>query len=321
MAKNLLIGNGLSISISEDFSYKSLREKVTGETSPAVDRLFKKLNTVDFEHLLGKVKDARDVMEAITDGQVIVSSSISEEIRQIFIEAIRSMSPIGPWDHGLDPQLLNKALSKYNNIFTTNYDIYLYWARRNQKGRFNIIDFFFSGDYFDRNNVDKRDREAIFFLHGAMFIFEVENKVRKINKGAHKTLYEAIEEKINTENEYPLFISEGTPEEKLANIKSNEYLSFCYDNLRSMEGDLDIYGHSLNSAVDAHIISAIKEANLENIAYYQYKLTDMSDGEIGDLQASLNRKLGKTVVIHDSANHDLNKWSIFEGFEFDAVPY
>jgi len=311
--RNILIGNGLSISISNDFSYTSLREKVTNNSSPAVDRLFKKLDTVDFEHLLRKVRDARDVMEAITDGQVIVSQAISEEIRSKLIEAIQSMNPRGPLDHGLDPQLLNTALKKYNSIFTTNYDIYLYWGRKGENS-FNIIDFFFNDGYFDRTVVDTRDRDAIYFLHGALFLFEDQNKVKKISKGVHPTLNEAIQEKISSENSYPLFISEGSPEEKLASIKSNEYLSFCYDNLRSMSGDLDIYGHSLNPDVDGHIVNAIKEANLENIRFYQYNLGEMSTGEIRHLNSELNSKLEQDIELLDSSEHDLCKWSIFEGF-------
>ena len=310
---NLLIGNGLSISISSDFSYSSLREKVTRESSPAVDRLFKKLNTVDFEHLLRKVKDARDVMEAITDGQIIVSQSISDEIRSKLIEAIQSMNPRGPFEHGLDPQQLNKALKKYNNTFTTNYDIYLYWARRGNES-FNIIDFFFENGFFDRTNVDKRDRDAIYFLHGALFLFEEDNRVKKISKGTHTTLNEAIQERISNENGYPLIITEGSPEEKLSNIKSNEYLSFCYDELRSITGSLDIYGHSLNPDIDGHIINAIKETNLDNIRFFQYKLNNMGNGERNHLNATINSILEKEVELIDSSEHDLCKWSIFEGF-------
>ena len=307
--KNLLIGNGLSISISSNFSYSSLREKVTRESSPAVDRLFKKLDTVDFEHLLVKVKDARDVMEAITDGQVIVSQSISDEIRLKLIEAIQSMNPRAPLDHGLDPQQLNKALSKYNNTFTTNYDIYLYWARKD-KEIFNIIDFFFDNGCFDRTNIDKRDRNCIYFLHGALFIFEINNKVKKISKGQFSTLNEAIQNKINNDNDYPLFISEGSPEEKLSNIRSNEYLSFCYDELRSASGELDIYGHSLSPEVDGHIIEAIKQAKLEKIRFYQYNFNQMSNSEKNHLNTTINSKLGTVVKLYDSSEHDLSKWSI-----------
>jgi hypothetical protein len=308
---NLLIGNGLSISISNDFSYSSLREKVTRESSPAVDRLFKKLNTVDFEHLLKKVKDARDVMEAITDGQIIVSQSISDEIRSKLIDAIQCMNPSGPFEHGFDPQQLNKTLKKYNSTFTTNYDIYLYWARKGDEC-FNIIDFFFDKGFFDRTNVDRRGRDAIYYLHGALFIFEEDNRVKKISKGSHLTLNEAIHERINNEKGYPLIITEGSPEEKLSNIKSNEYLSFCYDELRSISGDLDIYGHRLNPDIDGHIINAIKEANLDNIRFYQYKLNKMGIGERKHLNTTINSILEKEVELIDSSEHALCKWSIFE---------
>jgi hypothetical protein len=312
--RNLLIGNGLSISISKNFSYSSLREKVSGELSPAVARLFDKLQTDDFEHLLTKIKDAREVLDAITDGQVLVSQTISDEIKGKLIEAIQSMNPRGPMEHGLDPQLLNNALTKYKNIFTTNYDIYLYWGRMGARRNFNIIDFFFSQNTFDRNNVDQRNRDAIYYLHGSLFLFEENSKIIKINKGSFPTLDQAIQDRITNGNNYPLFISEGSSAEKLSAIKKNEYLSFCYDNLRVMTGDLDIYGHGLSPEVDNHIIEAIKAADLEAIRYYQYNLSEMTASEIAHLQAILNQRLDANVILIDSKEHDLSKWSVYEGF-------
>ncbi len=308
--RNLLIGNGLSISISKSFSYSSLRALASDDLSPAAERLFSKLGTDDFEHLLRKVQDARDVLEAITDGQVIVSQSISEEVKLKLIEAIRKTNPSHPMTHGLDPQALNRALKEYNKIFTTNYDIYLYWGRKGND-TFNIIDFFFNS-HFDRNKVDQRERDAIYFLHGALFIFEEENKVVKIGKEGFSTLDEAIEDRIVNKNSFPLFISEGSSQEKLSNIKKNEYLSFCFDNFRAMQGELDIYGHGLNPDIDNHIIQAISESSLGAIKYFQYKLSETSDGERAHLQTTLNSRLKREVDLCESSDHNLSKWSVFD---------
>ncbi len=305
---NLLIGNGLSISISNKFSYTSLRERISDDLSPAVERLFKKLGTDDFELLLTKIKDAREVIEAITDGQVIVSQTITEEIKQKLIEAIKSMNPRGPLDHGLNPQALNKALKQYNQTFTTNYDIYLYWARKGQQ-HFNIVDFF-NGGTFDRNKAYRGDNDAIYFLHGTLFLFEDENKTIKINKGNFSTLDDAIHDRIENQNSLPLFISEGSYQEKLASIKKNEYLSFCYDNLRSMSGKLDIYGHGLNPDVDFHIIDAIKNSKVTEITYFQYNFEKMTNAEKAHLQTTLNTRLNHEIKIEDSQNHALANWAI-----------
>ncbi|GGK56124.1 DUF4917 family protein [Amphritea balenae] len=306
---NLLIGNGLSISISKKFSYTSLRERVSGGLSPAVERLFKQFDTDDFEHLLTKIKDARDVIEAITDGQVIVSQSISDEIKSKLIEAIGGMNPRGPRDDGLDPQALNSALKKYSNVFTTNYDIYLYWGRKGKDG-FNINDFFFKGD-FDLNRADPNNGDSIFFLHGALFVFDEGNKVVKIGKGEFITLDDAIKDRIVNKNSLPLFISEGSSQEKLSSIKKNEYLSFCYQNLRGMSGDLDIYGHGLSPDVDGHIVDAIKASKIDDITYYQYNLDQMNTGEVAHLQATLNTRLGRIIKLVDSSKHELSNWSIW----------
>jgi hypothetical protein len=174
-----------------------------------------------------------------------------------------------------------------------------------------IIDFFFNG-YFDRNKVGRREKNAIFFLHGALFLFADKNKVIKIDKGKFSTLYEAIQNRIENRNSLPLFISEGSSQEKLSNIKKNEYLSFCYDNLRAMTGSLDIYGHGLNPDVDNHIIEAIKDSDTENITYYQYNLSEMSEGQRAHLQTTLNTRLGSEVIIIDSSEHHLSNWSVFD---------
>ena len=307
---NLLVGNGLSISISKAFSYKSLRETINDDLSPEVQRLFNKLDTDDFELLLSKIQDAREVIEAITDGQIIINKAISLEIKSKLIETIQEINPKFPHDHGLNPQNLNKALLDYDKVFTTNYDIYLYWGRKGKRD-YNIIDYFFNNGKFDRNEVDRRGRKSIYFLHGALFIFEIENKVIKIGRGKFTTLKEAIEFKVKNEDKYPLFVSEGSHVEKLTTIKRNEYLSFCYDNLRAMDGTLDIYGHNLNPSVDQHIIDAIRESNIKNVNYYQYKYLDMSKPEQDHLESDLRVKLNKNISIIDAADHNLSKWDIY----------
>ena len=170
IVKNILIGNGFSISISNSFSYHGLREKVDEQVNPAVDRLFNKLKSDDFELLLSKVSDAKDVIEALTDGQIIVSDSISAEIRKRLILAVQSIHPISPINDMLDPQAVNKVLQDYNDIFTTNYDLYSYWCRLGDEG-FNIVDFFFKNHTFDRNNVEKRGRLAMYFFYMELYLF------------------------------------------------------------------------------------------------------------------------------------------------------
>lgn len=276
-----------------------------------MDRLFEKLNTVDFERLLKKVQDARDVMEALTDGQIIVSHEISSEIRRRLIEAIQSVIPRGPVDHVLDVCRLNDVLKGYNNIFTTNYDMYLYWGRKGDDG-FNIIDFFFNDGFFDRNEIDKRGRDAMYFLHGAVFLFEEGEGVKKINKENFPTLIDAIQGKIKGEDSYPLFVSEGSPDEKLSKIKSNEYLSFCYDSLRSLSGEIDIYGHRLDKTIDGHIVDAIRQSDLKYVRYYRYGLDNMSVHEQDDLRVNLRSMLRKEIELTDSTRHGLCSLSVFE---------
>ena len=113
-----------------------------------------------------------------------------------------------------------------------------------------------------------------------------------------------------------MFISEGSANEKLSSIKKNEYLSFCYDSLRKSENQLEIYGHSLNSQVDGHIIDAIKESYCDDIVYYKHKLNDMNESKIKQLKVRLESALEKDIILKDSSEHKLSKsWCIFSPIE------
>jgi hypothetical protein len=232
--------------------------------SPAVDRLFKKLATDDFETILQKVADARDVVAAVTDDQIVISAAISAEIRKNLVEAVSEIHSNVPDESAINCIALNNILKRYGQIFTTNYDLILYWCRKNIN-HFTIIDYFFDGHKFDRTEIDRRDRSAMYFLHGAIFLFESDAETWKLNVGSNTTLLDAVKEKLSDEGVYPVFISEGSSDEKLQAIKRNEYLSFCYDSLRQLDDELEIYGHALSLSVDGHIVDAIKESEIKSI--------------------------------------------------------
>ena len=65
-------------------------------------------------------------------------------------------------------------------------------------------------------------------------------------------------------NIYPIFISEGNSLQKKTKILHNGYLNHCYKSLRSISGDIVIFGSSLKSN-DEHILDAILESKVKNI--------------------------------------------------------
>jgi hypothetical protein len=51
---------------------------------------------------------------------------------------------------------------------------------------------------------------------------------------------------------YPVFVSEGTSEEKVERIRHNDYLCKMYRGFTEIQGDLVVFGHSLDQS-DDHI--------------------------------------------------------------------
>ena len=65
-------------------------------------------------------------------------------------------------------------------------------------------------------------------------------------------------------NIYPIFVSEGTSEQKKAKIIHNAYLNHCYKSLAKISGSLVIFGTMLKNG-DEHIREAIIKSKVKNI--------------------------------------------------------
>ena len=86
---------------------------------------------------------------------------------------------------------------------------------------------------------------------------------------------------------YPIFISEGSSDQKLTKIKHNPYLNHCYKSLCGISGDIVVLGTYLKKN-DNHILEALME-NKVNIKVIlsspDYKVLELS----GDTGAVLKK--------------------------------
>ena len=81
-----------------------------------------------------------------------------------------------------------------------------------------------------------------------------------------KDIYK-IRKNISYYSKYPLFVSEGTWQNKLSKIRKNIYLNHCYKSLSSIgtkNSSLVIFG-TLLKRNDTHIRKAILKSKVENI--------------------------------------------------------
>lgn len=267
---HILVGNGFSIACDPVFRYPSLYEAaVKACLSPRAQAVFERLGTNNFEGVMKLLDDTHWV--AKTYG--LIDSDRSEMLKDVkivkrtLIEAVAQSH----LDHtGEVPDERKDAalhfFSTYHNIFTTNYDLLLYWV---------VMHAGENPPFQDGFRSDEEDSEApylvfshrlgdakgLYYIHGALHLYVSEGELRKhswIRTGERLT--ELIRKGLQAKN-YPLFVAEGTPEKKLQQIQSNGYLWYCLDKLARIKGPLVVFGHSLGPS-DQHIANAIA-ANLD----------------------------------------------------------
>jgi len=309
MPRSILIGNGFSRSITDRFEYRHLRDVVRDRLSHTANRFFDRFDTVNFEDVLKRLDDARVVVNEILGLRDVNIDELMIEVQSSLMEAVNSIHPEGPIENALDCDAVNDVLLTYDNVFTTNYDLLLYWCTRNSEQGFNVDDYFRS-DPFDRVDASTRPRAyptSILYLHGALFLYSTNGETRKLHRGGYDVLIHGIRQYIES-GIYPLCISEGSAAQKLGAIRQNDYLSFAYDSFRKIDGDLHIFGHALDPAIDCHIADAILAANVE-VVFFDFGLEDKSRLQAEELSASLASRLVATrneLQLRDARDHPLH---------------
>lgn len=107
-------------------------------------------------------------------------------------------------------------------------------------------------------------KQNTWFLHGALHLFDAGTEIQKytwINTDIRliKQIRDALKHDC-----FPIFVAEGTSNEKLIHIRHNDYLAKAYRSFSEIGGALFIYGHSLADN-DAHYIKRIEHGRLSHL--------------------------------------------------------
>jgi hypothetical protein len=274
--KHLMLGNGFSVDLFPNiFNYKVLAERVT---SPRIQRLFNELQTKDFEYVMRKLTDALHLVRIYPEGSTVATSIESDlnELRNTLIDVINQSHPANPQAITDDQYEQCRAFLAHFNEgkkYSFNYDLLLYWVYMHfldDRERTLKFDDGFRHPEDDQSivtwEIGREHRQSVYYVHGAMHIFSDGGTVEKytwINSG--RTISEQVRESINSQK-YPVFISEGTTEHKLSHIQDCSYLGRSFSSLKSIGGNLFIFGHSIRDE-DDHVFSYINSQNtlLNNI--------------------------------------------------------
>ena len=294
--KHLLIGNGFSISCDKIFNYPNLfnyAEK-NGLTDH-VRAVFKHFGTNNFEGVMRLLEDgqwlAKHYQLTPQDTTVLMQTDL-DSIKSALVSAIAHTHL--PFPKAVADQRKTRCvefLSSYKNVFTTNYDLLLYWVTMHGSETLQRQDGF-------RSSPDEPDAEylvfhehikgnkGILFLHGALHIYVVEGEVRKHSWIRTDTRLIELIRKGLEKGEYPLFVAEGDSDKKLEQIQRSGYLSYCLGKLERIEQALVIYGLSLGDS-DQHVANVLADnPELEQIFIGLY------DG----LESTSGRSIQKTVA-------------------------
>jgi hypothetical protein len=276
--KHLLLGNGFSMSYDNKiFSYNALSKFIHEIKNKQLQQLFNIVNTNNFELLMQQLDNAAQIAMIFGADEKVVNKikEGSEILKTSLIDAIKELHP----DHVFTipaersqacANFLNSFLSQGGEVFTTNYDLLLYWVcERNQLIK--------RCDGFGRNAEDtdewikpedrryselrwgkNKEDQSIYYLHGALQIFDIGIEIIKEEYTSEHLLLDNIKKRM-AEKEYPIFVTAGNGDEKLTHIMHNKYLSYGYEALMAIEGSLIVYGFSFSS-YDDHIIRAINKA-------------------------------------------------------------
>ncbi len=258
--EGLLVGNGASIVVSPTFSYSSLFDVACTEGFlEKVDaNLFEGFDTVNFEQILYSLRTAArvsDIMGADTEPVASAYERIAEALGKSAHSAHVEWGYLG---RRLDR--ICAAIRPYDWVFSTNYDLLLYWAA--QLDRYVFRDYFFNpAGIFDRFDVEVAGPATrLLFLHGGLHLWRLEDDrtMKRKREETDSLLSLVTTPPAGHPGAVPLAITEGTAEGKLRAISRSDYLTFAFDEFQSSGGPLAVFGLAFGET-DSHLVSAINE--------------------------------------------------------------
>jgi hypothetical protein len=250
---------------------------------PRISALFDALKTQDFEIVIRHLQDAARVVEVYRPRLVNLARSLREDaalIKDALVKAIAKRHPDRPYDVDKDCYAACRSfLSNFENIYTLNYDVLLYWALMQDE----VDNLDLRPDDGFRHPEDDPDEPyvswqqansaTVHYLHGALHLFDNGSEITKYTWSKTTVpIVDQIREALNNDM-YPLFVAEGSSASKKTRILHNAYL---HKALRSFEAccassknAMVIFGHSLADN-DRHILRCIAKGGVGNLVISLY---------------------------------------------------
>lgn len=270
----LVLGNGASINVWSDFQYGSLfqtakQRKLFHRND---EKLFENFGVENFEEVLHALSESIRVGEALgLDRSVELRRHTS--IQKALAKAVQVVHVEGGEVPLTTFETIREELRKYRHVFTTSYDLLIYWSAAKGEERFRgFYDFFWakSKNAFDESTI-RIGRQwtdtRLYFLHGALHIVALgDGTTCKRSTTMFGTLLDQFGQPFGGDHTArPLIITEARATDKRRSIDGNDYLSYCWRMLRERCCPTVVFGHSL-SEQDAHLLDGLNEHRDRSVA-------------------------------------------------------
>jgi hypothetical protein len=307
----LLLGNGLSRHVWGNFGYPSLFDKArqdntAGSLTLADRNLFEILDTKNFERVLADLAAAIRMAEALGESARPYLDRY-QGIQHALGNAVRSVhiNRTGIPEETL--KAIGRVLQAQEYVFTTSYDLIVYWAM-GAVNYYGLCDCFWGGgNCFDPTDSDVPEHlTPIYFLHGALHLVVMGSGLtRKLVQTNLQTLLDQFGRPLDGDKRArPLLITEGSSQHKLQAIEGNDYLAHALDQLGECDLPLVVFGSDLGEQ-DQHLVEALNR-NPERPIAVSIRKEGKSKKEIRAVKAILRGSLdADPLVFFDSESHPL----------------
>jgi hypothetical protein len=225
---------------------------------------FSILKTADFELVLQMLWHASKINQAleIPDDR---TTRAYKDVREALIGVVQAIHV--PHNEVLDR--LGRAaafMSRFSTVLSLNYDVLVYWAMLvgNEDAPNRFKDCFLSTKFqqdwepFREPYGTNNKATLVFYPHGCLALAaDLAGTESKIHADVGGALLETVFQRWRAGNTAPVFVSEGTTEQKLAAVHRSPYLSTVYKEVLPDLGEsVVVFGWSLQDN-DDHLLHAL----------------------------------------------------------------
>ena len=276
---HLLLGNGFSMAYDPKiFSYNALYDFINSLNDETLSVVFAAVKTKNFEIIMEQLETFIGLLQKLGSDVALQKklTAANEKLKHSLLDAIKALHPEHVFKIPEDKSIacasfINGFLEPGGKVFTTNYDLLLYWILMRQNVP-NAVDGF-GRDLLNPVEVEERtesedwselrwgvnkQKQNVFYLHGSLPLFDTGAEVVKEQYNDDGYLLENIGARLKNA-EYPIFVTAGNGADKLSQIRHNRYLSDCYDRLCELDGSVVTLGFGFGES-DDHIIEALNKA-------------------------------------------------------------